>query len=127
VYFDPSESTSETERRTEKRAADYFADIAANVDLTNEARVQQWYPERFGRAIPPYRSTEHAISTWPTTASSIGVRLDGKRLQVCALFGLHDLFGLIARPNKTLIDRPMFEAKVERWALLWPNRRVVPW
>ena len=45
----------------------------------------------FGRAIEPYRSCEDAIATWPTTASSVGVRLEpGGHFTLCAPFGLDD-------------------------------------
>lgn len=46
-----------------------------NIDVKNEARVHLWYQHRFGQKINPYVSTEDAISTWPTTASSLGVRV----------------------------------------------------
>jgi hypothetical protein len=127
VYFDPSETTAATEGRTAQRVIARFADLKVKMDVTNQARVHQWYPRKFGRSIPPYRSTEHAIATWPTTASSIGVRLEADRLVVCAPFGLHDLFARIVRPNKALISRAVYEAKVERWTPLWPDLAIVPW
>ena len=127
VYFDPSETTAATEGRTAQRVIARFADLQVKMDVTNQARVHQWYLRRFGRSIPPYRSTEQAIATWPTTASSIGVRLETDRLVVCAPFGLHDLFARIVRPNKALISRTVYEAKVERWTPLWPDLAILPW
>jgi hypothetical protein len=129
VYFDPTDLSAETEASVEGRVHDALADLGVRVDVTNEARVHLWYGERFGRDIEPYRSTEHAISTWPTTASSIGVRGDGRGdgWRVCAPFGVDDLFALIVRPNQALISRQVYEAKAARWAAIWPRLTVVPW
>ena len=127
VYFDHDDLTAEAERSVEARVQRRFADLGAQLDVTNEARVHLWYESRFGRALPPYRSTEHAISTWPTTASSIGVRRDAGGFRVCAPFGLRDLFAMVVRANKTVVTRAVYEAKVERWTTVWPRLTVVPW
>ena len=44
----------------------------------NETRVHLWYEAHFGYRIDPYASVEDAINTWPTTATSIGVRRGGR-------------------------------------------------
>jgi hypothetical protein len=126
VYFDSSEDP-EGEARTVERVAGHFEDLPLNIDVKNQARVHTWYGKKFGKSIPPYRSTEHAISTWPTTASSIGVRLEQDRFVVCAPYGLRDLLSQTVRPNKTLVEREMYEEKAARWIESWPNLKVVPW
>jgi hypothetical protein len=127
VYFDQDDLTAAAERSVEARVQRRFAELGVQLDVTNEAHVHLWYESRFGRALPPYRSTEHAISTWPTTASSIGVRRDAGGFRVCAPFGLRDLFAMVVRANKTVVTRAVYEAKVERWTTLWPRLTVVPW
>jgi uncharacterized protein len=127
VYFDPTNLSAQDEELRACDAADGFRDLGVTIDVTNEARVHLWYEERFGFAIPPYRSTEHAISTWPTTASSVGVRYETGTLVVCAPFGLHDLFSMVVRPNKTLIDEAVYLSKVQRWRRQWPRLAIVPW
>lgn len=127
VYFEPGDLSATGEHAVEARAAQLVADLEVRVDATNEARVHLWYPARFGRTIPPYRSTEHAISTWPTTASSLGIRYTGSRFVVCAPFGLRDLFAMVVRPNKAIVDRAVYEVKTRRWVELWPQLTVVPW
>ena len=97
------------------------------VDVKNEARVHLWYERRFGRNLEPYRSTGDAIATWPTTASSVGVRYDGHTFVVCAPFGLADLISMVARANKTIVTRDVYEEKVARWAAQWPQLTVIPW
>jgi hypothetical protein len=128
VYFDEADLSAETERSIEADAQARFADLRVRLDVTNEARVHLWYERRFGRPLAPYRSTEHAISTWPSTASSIGVRRDaGGGLAICAPFGLRDLFAMVVRANKTVVTRAVYEAKAERWSSVWPRLTVLPW
>lgn len=127
VYFDGDDLSAAAEAAVERRAVALLGDLDVKIDVTNEARVHLWYAERFGRAIPPYRSTEHAISTWPTTASSIGVRDDGDELVVCAPFGLDDVYGMVVRPNKVKVTQAIYEAKAARWAAIWPKLTVLGW
>jgi hypothetical protein len=123
VYFDPA-GDRDAELAVEARVRDALADVGIPVDVTNEAIVHAWYEERFGVALdPPYASTCDAITTWPTTASSIGVRPD----DLCAPFGLDDLFGLVVRPNVSLITPDVFAAKAARAAATWPRLTILGW
>jgi hypothetical protein len=97
------------------------------VDVKNEARVHLWYQEHFGYPIEPYTTLEDAISTWPTTASSIGARIENGKLKVFAPFGLDDLFGLIVRANKRQITERIYYIKAGKWKSKWPELTVVPW
>jgi uncharacterized protein len=126
VYFDPR-LKDEGEQRIEREVNDRLADFGVVLDIKNEARVHLWYAERFGRVIAPYVSTEDAISSWPTTASCVGVRQDDRGLVVCAPFGLADLLGMVARPNKAIVSREVYEEKTGRWVTRWPRLRVIPW
>jgi hypothetical protein len=90
--------------------------------------VHLWYEQHFGNRIAPYESVEHAISTWPTTATSVAITTgtDGI-LRLCAPFGLNDLLGLIVRPNKTQITRQIYQAKIARWVGLWSRLQILSW
>lgn len=128
VYFDPGDITWEGEDKAIQKAKKLFNDFPYEVEVKNQARVHLWYESKFGKKLDPYKSTEDAISTWPTTATSIGVRKTGvKDLLVCAPFGLNDLFGMIVRPNKAKISRDIYERKVERWIKFWPTLEVISW
>lgn len=85
------------------------------------------YEEKFGTGLAPYLSTEDAITTFPTTATAIAVQPRADGLHVFAPYGLSDLLGLIVRPNKKQITRPIYEAKVKKWLAVWPDLRVVGW
>lgn len=127
VYFDADDLSAEREQAMEDQAARLFADLDVRLDVTNEARVHLWYEQRFGRSIPPYRSAEEAIATWPATASSVGVRYDDDQFVVCAPFGLADLFAMVVRANKAIVGQAVYEEKAGRWARRWPMLAVIPW
>jgi hypothetical protein len=127
VYFDAEDLGEPAEKAVQAQVTGLLGANGAPVDVTNEARVHTWYEQRFGRPLSPYRSVEHAIATWPTTASSIGVRCDGGQFVVCAPFGLADLFAMVVRANTTLVDEPVYRAKAERWQQTWPRLTALPW
>lgn len=127
VYFDGSDLSDESRRDIEADVARRVAGFGVTVDVHNEARVHLWYEKRFGKQIEPYRSTEDAIATWPTTASAVGVRRDSAGSAVFAPFGLSDLLGMVARPNKAVVSRDVYEEKVSRWAARWARLKVISW
>ena len=127
VYFDAEHLDAELEQAEEQRIRSLFADLPVQFDVKNEARVHLWYAARFGYAIAPYRSTEEAIATMPTTATAIGVRLVDAQLEISAPFGLADLCRLVVRPNKAQITAQRYEEKVSRWRVLWPALDIRPW
>jgi uncharacterized protein len=127
VYFDASDLSDDAEHDVRGRIDMLFADIDGPFHVTNEARVHLWYEEKFGTPIAPYASTADAITTWPTTATSIGVRRTVAGFEVCAPFGLDDLFALVVRPNPKQITEVVYHAKVARWRPLWPQLTIEPW
>jgi uncharacterized protein len=127
VYFDGSELSEAAEADHQARIRRMFSGCGITIDVKNEARVHLWYSRRFGSEISPYTSTRHAIATFPTTATAIGVRPTGSALLVSAPFGLGDLFDTIVRPNKVQITPAIYAAKVARWRAFWPRLRIVDW
>ena len=127
VYFDADDLSESAEKALQARVTHLLGANGAVFDVTNEARVHTWYEQRFGRPLLPYRSVEHAIATWPATATSIGVRCDGGEFVVCAPFGLADLFAMVVRANTTLVDERVYRAKAERWCRAWPRVTALPW
>src|SRR5215471_10746785 len=74
IYFDEQDLSTETEANHERSLRDLFRGLPLKLDVKNEARVHLWYKDRFGYAIKPYSSCADAIATFPTTATSVGVR-----------------------------------------------------
>lgn len=68
-----------------------------------------------------------AIDSFPTTATTIGIRPSAAGAEVYATFGLSDLFAGIVRPNKRLITRDVYEAKASKWRDYWPDLTVISW
>ncbi|AHV96236.1 nucleotidyltransferase family protein [Paenibacillus sabinae] len=128
VYFDSTDLSYEAENKVVERGKRLFAKLPFPVDIKNQARVHLWYPERFGVGLTPYVSLEAAIDSWPTTATSLGVRKEADGIwRIYAPFGLEDLFRLIVRPNKTLVTESTYYAKAEKWRSRWPELTVLPW
>ena len=127
VYFDAGDRTRRGENEAAAGLREAMADLPVALDVKNQARVHLWYRRRFGYDIVPYRSTEDAIATWPTTATANGVRLDQGRPHVVAPYGLDDLSGLVLRANRVQITPEIYYRKVARWQRHWPNLTVLRW
>ncbi len=138
AYFDSTDLSEETEEKTIRKAQSVLGDLGVTIDVKNEARVHIWYKKHFGNAIRPYRSIEDAISSWPTTATSVGVRYEENgNLLVYAPFGLDDLLSMIVRPNMKQAEyfltedestsREVYNQKAQKWVKAWPKLVVVPW
>lgn len=127
VYFD-TDLSLEKERMVLEQIVKTTKQNQYALDVKNEARVHLWYEEEFGFSIPAYTSTEEAISTWPSTATSIGVFFDQEnKLQIFAPYGMYDLFSGVVRPNKAMISREVYEKKAEKWGAKWPGLTVIGW
>ncbi|MGW3117314.1 nucleotidyltransferase family protein [Streptomyces sp. NPDC001107] len=127
-YFDAGDLSWEAEDAVIKAGREIFADLPAEVEIRNEARVHLWYEDRFGVPCPPYESSEAAIDSFAATTCCLGVRLepDG-RWRVYAPHGLSDVFNLVLRPNPVLAPRSVYEAKSARWLTQWPELTVLDW
>ena len=126
-YFDDSDLSWEAEDVAITHAYAYLSDIDADIQVRNEARVHLWYEEKFGVPCPPYRSTRHAISTFPNCSSCIGIRPAGDAVEIYAPYGLTDLFRLTTRPNPVLAPGSVYDVKTARWAAEWPQLTVLAW
>jgi hypothetical protein len=131
VYHHPLDLSTEAEERLADRVTTALGGVLHGAgiepEVRNQARVHLWYEARFGRRIAPHPSLEAAVATWPATATCVAVRLRAGRLDACAPFGLADLLSLRVRPNRVLAGRDVYEAKVARWADLWPHLDVGTW
>ncbi len=105
-YFDGADLSYDAEDAVIRRAAAAFApDLAAMVEVRNQARVHLWFETRFGEPYAPLSRTDEALTRFVSPAYAIGARLepDG-RLDIAAPFGLEDIFALRLRPNP---NRPL--------------------
>ncbi|NSC25208.1 nucleotidyltransferase family protein [Streptomyces albus subsp. chlorinus] len=128
IYFDDSDLSWEAENEAIERVRSSQAVTGPDIEVRNQARVHLWYEQRFGVPCPRYGSAEEAIDTYPTTATSIGVRVeDDGHWRFYAPFGFDDLLNLVIRPNRVLAPRAVYEKKVARWREHWPELEILPW
>lgn len=129
VFYEGDDLSYEAEDAWIRALRAALPPLDIELDIKNQARVHLWFPSRFGREVRPYASAEDAITTWPSTASALGVRLEGDELRVFAPFGLNDLFGMVVRPNpdRESISEEIYMAKANKWKSKWPELRIVPW
>lgn len=129
IYFDDNDLSYAAENEVVERGKSLFSHLPIPVDIKNQARVHLWYADKFGLDLHPYTSLEDAINTWPTTATCLGARMnpEDNSWEVYSPYGLEDLFGLVVRPNKVLINEGIYNSKVQKWIEKWPELHVVPW
>lgn len=98
-------------------------------EVTNQAGVHQWFEAHFGHAVPPLRSLEEGVSSWPEYATAVGMRLEADdRLTVIAPHGLDDLFDMRVQRNPARVSLDTYRQRVaqKRYAERWPLVHVVP-
>lgn len=126
VYFD-NDISYEKEDSIIKYVSNLLKYIDARYDIKNEARVHLWYKDKYGKDITPYTSLEDAISSWGTTITCIGVRLENNKLVVYAPYGLDDLFTMTIRPVKRQYIEEQYKIKTKKWKDKWDKLKIVPW
>ena len=94
----------------------------------NQAAVHLWYERVFGYAVAPLTSSAEAISTFPETVTSVGVRLlSCGSLHVVAPCGLDDLLNMILRrnPRRVTVERFRQRLAEKRIQAKWPRVQIV--
>lgn len=127
VYFDDTDLSATAEAAHADRIAARFGALPVRLDVKNQARVHQWYADRFGRSIAPYASARQAIATFPTTAAAVGVQVSGARLGIVAPHGVEDLLQPCVRANRVLVSAALYRQKTARWRARWPHLTILPW
>lgn len=127
-YFDGSDLSWEAEDVVIKAGERHFAGTPLAVEIRNQARVHLWYPERFGRSCPAYRSSAESLGYFASQTHAVGVRLrNDDTVEVTAPFGLDDIFSLRVTPNRIIDNQATHEEKGARAQRQWPEITVVPW
>jgi len=127
-YCDGSDLSYKAEDAVIRRAETQFAGLSLPVEVRNQARVHLWYPDRFGRTCPAYRSSAEPLNYFASRTHAVGVRLTpAATLAVTAPFGLDDIFSFRIVPNRVMDNRETHEAKGARAATLWPEVSIEPW
>ena len=125
-YFDPDTSYA-AEDAVIERVRHACADIAATIEVRNQARVHLWYVEKFGAPYPPLTRSSDGIDRFLMPCAQVGIRnRDGGR-DIYAPKGLADVADMIVRPNRTTnFQAARYDEKTARWKALWPELTVLP-
>lgn len=126
IFYAPDEKNQEFVLNIKSSLVDAYPNYIW--DVTNQAKVHEWYKTENGKTIAPLKSIQEALSYWPETATAIAVRIDqNNQIEVIAPFGLHDLFELKLRWNDRLVLRGVFEERLTSKQFLkrWPKLKVV--
>jgi hypothetical protein len=125
-YFDPDTSW-DVEDAAIRKARDVFADVAAEIEVRNQARVHLWYSEKFGTPYPPLTRATDGIDRFLMQAAQVGICRDGGRYRLYAPYGLDDIATMTIRPNRTgNYSERLYLEKATRWQALWPALTVMP-
>ena len=127
-YFDAVDLSYEAEDAVIKAGAAMFEGLPVPAEIRNQARVHLWFEQRFGTGCPRFTSSDHSIRCFASKTHAVGIRLEADgSLDLCAPFGLDDLFSLRVAPNRAMDNRRTHEEKGARAKAMWPEVTVVPW
>jgi uncharacterized protein len=127
-YFDGSDLSFEAEDAVIRRGSAVFGDLEKPVEIRNQARVHLWFEDHFGTTRSPLSSSRESIGQFASRTHAVGVRLAAHdALELCAPYGLDDIFSFRMTPNRALDNRKTHEAKSARAKAHWPELTVVPW
>lgn len=124
VYFDNTNARSE--QWYESTVVSKLSHRIA-VDVKNQAKVHEWYPQKFGQVIPPYEKVEQGISSW-LSAFAIGFKLNKHgEPEIFSANGLEDAFNMKVRPNKIAMTETSYLKMTKSFKERWPSISVEPW
>jgi len=125
-YFDPDDSW-EAEDTVIRRVRDAFGDVAADIEIRNQARVHLWYSQKFRAPYPPLSRATDGIDRFLMHNAQVGIRANAGTYEIYAPWGFGDLAEMLVRPNMTANFRAdLYFAKAERWKALWPEVTIQP-
>ena len=120
VYYDPSGNDQKADEELSEKLK---KETGIVWEVVNEAYAHEW------NNLPPYKSTEDALSQWPETVTAIGIKLENGELKLVAPYGIDDLINLIIRPSPKFADINKVKERIrqKRWQEKWPKLKVLPW
>lgn len=123
IYFDEKNIDERTEKNLEAELRVILPDILWSVK--NEARMHVL------NDIPPYISSEDAISKFPETATALGVKVDkNNKLILTAPCGIEDVLNLELKPTpyfrETKERAVIYEERINKknWKAVWHKIQV---
>jgi len=120
IYFDKKNTDEAIEKKYEELLRQLLPHVPWSVK--NEVRMHAV------NAIPPYSSSTDAISKFPETASSLGVKLDDQETVILtAPWGIDDALNLVVKPTPFFMETAdrivLYKERLARknWQAIWPQ------
>lgn len=79
--------------------------------------------------MPPLKSLEAAVASWPEYATAVGLTLlPDDTIRVIAPYGLNDLFAMVVRRNPEQVSVAPYRQRLEetQYRNRWPRVTIVP-
>lgn len=127
AYFDSTDLSAERDATFQSLLARTHPQFPWEV--TNQAAVHTWFEATFGHAVPPFRSLEAAVASWPEYATAVGLTLlPDDSIKVTAPYGLDDLFAMVVRRNPVRVSVATYRERVaqKQYRNRWPRAVIVP-
>ena len=122
VYYDPLDTTWETEEKLERQLEAILPNQPWSVK--NQARMH------VKNGLAPFQSSYDGVAHFPETPTAIAVRLHRHELEVMAPHGLGDLFNKIVKPTpyyqKGSPNYPIYRKRIQdkQWDLIWKDLTI---
>lgn len=122
-YYDASDLSWDAEDAVIRRVRAATADLGAEVEVKNQARVHLWYRQRFGEDYPALDSARGGIDRYLIACTCIGIEVATGALY--APDGLADLAAGLLRMNPCHRSPALFRPKAEDYRRRWPWLTIV--
>jgi hypothetical protein len=126
AFFDPADLTNERDRSAERHLTTL---LDRPWEAVNQAAVHTWFHDYYGAApVAALTCVHEAVATGPETATSVGLRMTGRGIAVCAPHGLDDLLDGVWRHNPISVSAERSAARLRRHRIAqrWPRVTIVP-
>ena len=124
IYYDQTNLEESMEKKHERALNRLLPAIPWSVK--NQARMH------LVNKISPYASAVDAISKFPETATSLGVKLDDRNnLILVAPHGIHDVVNLVVKPTPFFCEtedrKLIYEVRVRKknWQAIWNKVEII--
>ena len=121
-YFDASDLSPQAEQAVQRRVDEGLGHLGLAIEARNQARVHTWYEKDFGYPYEALGSSRDGIARFLVPCTCVGLRpaAAGGGFELCAPYGLDELYAGLLRPNPLLDHRPLFSAKAASYQARWP-------
>ncbi len=119
-YFDGADLSEAAEQAVNARVQALYADLGAEIEVKNQARVHLWYRDYFGHDYDALTRSKDGLDRFLVKCTCVGLRPYGQgSLELYAPYGLDDLYDGLLEGNPLCNHVDLFEAKAASYQLRW--------